>query len=180
MIRRLYIHNFRCLENFELPILGHSSVLLIGKNGAGKTTVSLALEILQRIARGANRVKGLVTRDDFTGGREDRPMQFELEVELDAKVYQYIIAFELPEDFKELRVCEEKLAVDGKPYYTRKEAQVHLAKTSGEGEAKFLIDWHLVALPIVQERSTKDPLFIFKRWLARMLVLRPSANTWLN
>jgi AAA15 family ATPase/GTPase len=42
MIRRLYIHNFRCL--------GHSSVLLIGKNGSGKTTVSLALEILQKIA----------------------------------------------------------------------------------------------------------------------------------
>ena len=32
LIRRLYVHNFRCLENFELPISGHSSALLIGKN----------------------------------------------------------------------------------------------------------------------------------------------------
>jgi hypothetical protein len=39
VIRRLYIHNFRCLENFELPIAAYSSALLIGKNGAGKTTV---------------------------------------------------------------------------------------------------------------------------------------------
>lgn len=62
MIRRLYIHNFRCLENFELPVSGLSSVLLIGKNGSGKTTVGLALEILQRIARGTNRVKDLVKR----------------------------------------------------------------------------------------------------------------------
>ena len=37
----------------------------------------------------------------------------------------------------------------------------------------FRIDWHLVALPIVQEQSRKDPLFIFKQWLARMLILRP-------
>ena len=47
MIRRIYIHNFRCLENFELPISNQSSVFLIGKNGTGKTTVGLGLEILQ-------------------------------------------------------------------------------------------------------------------------------------
>jgi len=37
VIRRLYVHNFRCLENFELPISGRSSALLIGTNGSGKT-----------------------------------------------------------------------------------------------------------------------------------------------
>jgi recombinational DNA repair ATPase RecF len=44
VIRRFYVHNFRCLENFELPISGQPSVLLIGKNGSGKTAVRLALE----------------------------------------------------------------------------------------------------------------------------------------
>jgi predicted ATPase len=48
-------------ENFELPLSGNHSILLIGKNGAGKTTVGLALEILQRIARGTNRVGELVS-----------------------------------------------------------------------------------------------------------------------
>ncbi|MCI0389106.1 MAG: AAA family ATPase [Acidobacteria bacterium] len=173
MIRRLYIHNFRCLENFELPISGQSSALLIGKNGSGKSTVGLALGILQNIARGTNRVKDLVTSDDFTRGRKDVPMRFEIEVELDAKVYEYVVAFELPEDFKEPRVREEKLAVGGKPVYSREMAQVQLAKAGHGKDAEFRIDWHLVALPIVQERSTKDPLFIFKHWLARMLILRP-------
>lgn len=173
MIRRLYIHNFRCLEAFELPISGHSSALLIGKNGSGKTTVSLALEILQRIARSTNRVNDLVKPKDLSLGREDFPMRLEIEVELEAKIYRYVIAFEYPKEFKELRVFEENLTVDGKPVYTRKLAQVHLAKAGGEKEAQFLIDWHLVALPIVQERSPNDPLFIFKQWLARMLILRP-------
>ena len=173
MIRRLYIHNFRCLENFELPISGLSSALLIGKNGSGKTTVGLALEILQRIARGTNRVGELVKPKALARGRADVPMRFEIEIELNKIIYSYSIAFELPEEFKELRVLDEKLAVGGKPVYWRERAQVYLADTKGQGEAKFLIDWHLVALPIVQEQSQKDPLFIFKQWLARMLILRP-------
>ncbi len=92
---------------------------------------------------------------------------------MDEKIYKYAIAFEFPHGFKEPRVLEEKLEAGGTPIYTREGAQVYLAKTSGEGEAKFLIDWHLAALPIVQEQSTNDPLFIFKRWLARMLILQP-------
>lgn len=173
MIKRLYIHNFRCLENFELPIKGYPSVLLIGKNGTGKTTVSLALEILQKIARGTNRVNNLVKPKDCTRGHTDIPIRFEIEAELDGKTYAYVIAFELPENFKELRVFEEELVVDDKIIFSRKLAQVRMAKADFGQEAEFRIDWHLVALPIVQERSEKDPLFIFKQWLARMLILRP-------
>lgn len=173
MIRRLYVHNFRCLENFELSIKQHSSVLLIGKNGAGKTTVGLALEILQRIARGTNRVDDLVKPKDLTRGRTDVPMRFEIEIERHGRVYAYVIAFEFPEGFKELRVLEEKLTIDGKSIFNREVAQVHLPRTGNENEARFNIDWHLVALPIVQERSKEDPLRSFKQWLARTLILRP-------
>lgn len=172
MIRRLYVHNFRCLENFELPILGHSAALLIGKNGSGKTTVGLALEMLQRIARGTNRVGDLVKPKDFSRGRADIPMRFEIEVELASNTYQYAVAFEFPEGFKELRVREEKLIVGSRPVYTRELAQVRLTRAH-DREGQFGIDWHLVALPLVQEQSQNDPLFIFKQWLARVLVLRP-------
>jgi predicted ATPase len=173
MIRRLYVHNFRCLENFELSIQGQSSLLLIGRNGAGKTTVGIALEILQRIARGTNQVSDLVKSKDLTRGRSDSPMRFEIQAELGGEIYEYIIAFDHPETFRQLRVYEENLRVAGKDVYTRNLAQVSLARMNQEREARFLIDWHLVALPIVQESSEKDALFIFKQWLSRMLVLRP-------
>ncbi len=173
VITRLYVHNFRCLENFELPIAGKSSALLIGKNGSGKTTVGLALEILQRIARGTNRVGDLVKPKDLTGGRTDVPMRFEIEVELDRRAYSYVIAFEFPVGFKELRVLQENLTVDRIPVYTRELANVHTARNGLENDAAFRIDWHLVALPIVQQHSQSDPLFVFKQWLARMIILRP-------
>lgn len=176
MVRRLHINNFRCLENFELPVSGKSSVLLIGKNGAGKTTVGRALEILQKIARGKNRVGELIEPKDVARARTDMPMRFEIEVELDTRIYQFTVAFEFPRGFKELRVFEEKLTVGGKPIYSRELAQVHLARSGRDKEADFRIDWHLVALPIIQEESEDDPIFVFKQWLARMLILRPTPS----
>lgn len=172
VIRRFYVHNFRCLENFELPVSGQSSVMLIGKNGSGKTTVGFALEVLQKIARGTNRVADLVKPKDFARGRTDVPMRFEIEVELESTVYRYSVAFELPKGFKELRIRDEELQVSGAQLYSRERAQVHLVRTAQEGEANFKIDWHLVALPIIQEQSD-DSLSTFKQWLARLLILRP-------
>ncbi len=173
VIKRLYIHNFRCLENFELPIQGRSSILLIGKNGAGKTTVGFALEILQRIARGTNRVGELVRPKDIAHSRADVPVRFELEVELRNQVYGYEVAFELPEGFRELRVREEKLSINSEIVYSRDLATVHLKKTGQAKEAVFSIDWHLVALPIIQQLPENNPVNIFKAWLGQTIILRP-------
>ena len=92
MIQRFYVHNFRCLENFELPIAKRPSTLLVGRNGSGKSTVGLALEVLQKIARGTNRVGDLVRPADFSRGRSDVPLRFEIELVLDEKrSYEYCL-----------------------------------------------------------------------------------------
>lgn len=173
MLQRLYIHNFRCLENFDLPVKEMPSSLFIGKNGSGKSTIGIALEVLQKIGRGINRVGQLVQPKDFTRGRPDVPIRFEVDVLLEGKQYHYELALELPDNFKELRVFEEQLNVAGTPIYSRKGAQVTLPKNQGNLEAKFLIDWHLVALPVIQEQSNSGPLHNFKTWLARKLILAP-------
>jgi len=80
MLQRLYVHNFRCLENFELTLKDLPSSLLIGKNGAGKSTIAFALEIFQSIGRGINRVGQLIQTKDFNRGRSNVPIRFEIEV----------------------------------------------------------------------------------------------------
>lgn len=112
MLNRLYIHNFRCLENFEFKPGDASSVLLIGKNGSGKSTLVQALKVFQAIGRGSNRVGQLLKAGDFTLGRTGVPMRLELEVRLGGRAFQYTLAFDLPERFKELRVLEEALVVE--------------------------------------------------------------------
>src|SRR4051812_15192584 len=104
MITRPYVHNYRCLENFELPISGISSSLLIGRNGTGKSTIASALEIFQQIGRGQNRVGKLVSPADFARGQTNLPIRLEIEVTIQSKPYAYTLALELPEQFRELRV----------------------------------------------------------------------------
>lgn len=178
MLQRLYVNNFRCLENFELLIKGMPSALLIGKNGAGKSTIASALEVLQKICRGINRMRdleklNLISPKDFARGKSDVPIRFEIEVLLEDKLYKYVLALDLPEKFRELRVFQEQLLVAGEPIYSRTEAQVTLHTSSQNREAQFMVDWHLVALPVIQEQSETDPLHIFKTWLARMIILAP-------
>lgn len=181
MIQRLYVHNYRCLENFELNLKDLQSALLIGKNGTGKSTISFVLELFQSISRGINSVKELGDKEllrqkDFYRGRSDEPMRFEIEVLLNNLVYVYVLAFDLPKNFKKLRVIEERLTVSDKPVYSRKEAQVTLTRKStrpNTQEPQFSVDWHLIALPVIQEQSEQDPLHIFRSWLANMIILSP-------
>ena len=177
MIRRLYIHNFRCLENFELSLGDKRSALLLGRNGTGKSTIGLALELFQSIGRGINRVGDLIKPRDFPAGREAQVMRFEIDVNFDGKSFSYSIAFDFPQRFRELRVLEEKLNVSGQPVFTRELAEVRIARSdNATGYIHFGIDWHLVALSIVQDQSPDDPLSIFKTWLKNILILRPVPN----
>ena len=173
MIQRLYVHNFRCLENFELTLKDLPSALLIGRNGTGKSAIGFALSVFQSIGRGVNRVGQLVQPKDCTRSRLDVPIRFEMDVVLDEKLYAYTLALELPEDDRELRVAEECLTVEGERIYSRKEAQVTLRSAENSPETQFQVDWHLIALPIIQEQSEDDPLHILKTWLARMIILAP-------
>jgi predicted ATPase len=44
MIERIYVHNFRCFEDFTLDLSNRGSVLIIGMNRTGKSTLKTELE----------------------------------------------------------------------------------------------------------------------------------------
>ena len=143
-----------------------SQPLLLGKNGAGKSSVAHALRLLQSVGRGVNRVGQLVTPRHFFGGHTAAPMRLEVDVVLQGQNFRYNLALELPEKFKELRVLEERLECEGHTVYERAQAQVSLRKLpdAAAGDARFLVDWHLVALPLILvgvSRSGKTPTSLY-------------------
>lgn len=170
MLQRLYIHNFRCLQNFEIKPGDNASLLLIGKNGVGKSTIAKALGIFQKLGAGTSRIGSLVTKEDFTLGRTNESMRFEVEVLFEAKTYVYGLVLDMPDNFRELRVAEEDFYVDGVPVYTRREAQITYNATAVQSE--FSLDWHTAALPLIIEKKD-GPLQLLRNWLRRMYILAP-------
>lgn len=182
MLQRLYAHNFRCFENFEFKAEHAHSSLLIGRNGSGKSTLSAVLGIFQQIGRGTSKLHQFIGVRDFANARSTLPMRFELEVLLDGQAFSYGFALELPEGFRELRLMEESLRVDGTVVFQRNLADVTHSPGAGaaaklsnatKDAAQFRVDWHQMALPLIQERSSTDPLHVFRTWLAQMVILAP-------
>jgi ABC-type multidrug transport system ATPase subunit len=168
MIQRIVAHNFRAFQGFELDLSGQSSVLLIGGNGSGKSSVWFCLSKLQQVARGGNRVEDVVRPEDFHFLETRDPLTLGLEVLIDGKLFDYHLVVEWPMGFRAPRVEEEYLRVDGQVVYKRKQNQVNL--TDGP---EFLLDWHVFALPLINERRGQTSISDMINYLNRLLILSP-------
>jgi predicted ATPase len=168
MIERLRVNNYRCLENCVLNLEGCGSALVIGKNGSGKSTLRHALGVLQKICRGPNRVKGWIEENDFAQHRKHIPVRFEVDMTLSGRLVEYAIAFEMPEGFREARVAEERLLVDGSAIFSRQQSQVTLSTGTVFG-----LDWHVAALPVITERQFESVIQQFKSFCASMILIAP-------
>lgn len=172
VLERLRVKNYRCFSDFSIDFADLNSCVILGRNGAGKTTIASVIQILRDLARKTSRVGDLVKPADMTD-QTVKMIELEVEARLFGKRYIYRIDLELPERFRELRVSDEFLSVDGKIVYSRQTSQISL-KRSAASDTNFGVDWHVIALPIIQTQSTNDPVSIFKSWLSNIIVLRPT------
>lgn len=179
MIERVYVQNFRCLSSFKLDLAGNPSALIIGRNGAGKSTIRHALSIFQRIGRGSGRVDNLLKREDWSfydkyldeqGRFKDipDPMRFEIELTLANSAFAYAVSFDWPANFREARILDETLTVNGQTVFTRQQAQVTLP-----GSNPFGLDWHVFALSVINEKAPATSIQTLKAFLASLLLMAP-------
>ncbi|MCE9681651.1 AAA family ATPase [Halomonas alkalisoli] len=168
MLNKFYIHQYRCLQNFEISLKGQHSALLLGRNGAGKSSFFDAVEVLQQIGRGTTQLNELISESDFAFGETHKPIQLEVSATLSEQVYEYTLDVELPKNFSQPRVKQECLKVNGKTNFYREGGKVQLGKN-----AEFTLDWHHVGLPLISTRNDDEPIARFREWLGNIIVLAP-------
>jgi predicted ATPase len=167
MIKKLYVNNFKCLQNFELDLNNLNSIFLLGKNGSGKTTIFEVLEIFQKIGQGITSLQELISVESFSFGNQKAPVHFEIEVELNNQTFKYILIIEFPENFNAPRIKKEEFSTGKKNLFSRDGGQTKL-----KNNTHFLLDWHHIGLPLVLV-SINDPIAIFLEWMKSIIFLAP-------
>lgn len=129
MIRRLYVHNFRSLENFEMHFTPGQPTVLMGANGSGKSSVRLALEYARYCFVGA------ATGFRFDDTKEGSSF-LEAEFVLNETQYVYHVEFGNadPVDTDDLgfwdgQIATERLTIDGQERFLREGLRIQ--STSG-------------------------------------------------
>ncbi|MCG8508105.1 MAG: ATP-binding protein, partial [Rhodospirillales bacterium] len=98
----------------------------------------------------------------------EKPMRFELTVALSGKRYVYAISFDWPDNFREARILDESLTVDGHSVFNREQAQIHLAIG-----AAFRLDWHVFALPVIDEKPPERTIRDLTDFLSSLVLTAP-------
>ena len=112
MLKRLYVHNYKCLVNFEINFDKDIS-LFLGANGSGKSTVFEVLTKLRRMIVGEEKVENIFDSRDSPRwlnleNLEDTEVRFELDVEIKDRTFRYLLILALGY-FGDTSIKEESL-----------------------------------------------------------------------
>ncbi len=170
MLTRLYCDNFKCLVNFEFR--PGSTQLLMGHNGAGKSTVFEVLELIRDFA-----ARGETCEDRLVGHTrtrwQDLPDQrFELDVEGKSGIYNYELVVDESGRPLRPRVKKERLSLDGKPLYLFESGVVHLHNDHFQDRTQFEFFPRRSFLAEIESRVDNTKLMWFKSWLEKVLCVQ--------
>ena len=175
MITRLYANNFRCLVAFEVKF--DSFGVLCGPNGAGKSSVFDAIKILRNLATGEALLGGEGERDiaslDFTNWMKNTVQEFEIDLQVDDKAFNYLIHLEQVSTELKPRVLREKATCDKRLLFERDLEGVKFQKASGLPSG-FPLDWRQAALGSIQPAGDRREIEVLQKALSSILVLQPS------
>ena len=116
MLKRLYVDNYRCLDNFELKL--DRIVLLLGENGTGKSTVFDVLRRLQRFLLGQSPVRTAFPPSHLTRWQTSLFQHLELDLQVGTDTYFYTLHVGHDEAKRKTGVMLEKLLLNNRPLFS--------------------------------------------------------------
>lgn len=128
MLKRLYVHNYKCLVNFEINFDQDIS-LFLGANGSGKSTVFEVLTKLRRLIVNEEKVTNVFDNTDITRWLENQiaDTRFELDIKIESSVYKYLLVISLWGESVDIRMKEESLYCNNEMLIESKDKEIILS-----------------------------------------------------
>ena len=170
MLKRLYVDNYKCMVNFEFAPL--TTQLILGSNGAGKSSVFDVLLLLRRFITGQEKLDQLLDVSTLT--RWDKRVQqtFELDMQGENGLYNYKVVVEYKIETNQCRVRSETLQFQGQPLLKFVDGEVTIYRETHQVGATFSFDWTQSAFVTLSERRDNLPHRWFRDWLGKIQVIR--------
>ena len=169
MLKRLYIHNYKCLTNFNIDF--EELTLLLGANGCGKSAVFEVVGKLRDFIRGDARVSELFPPTDLTHWSTKPEQHFELEIDISGGRYLYRLVIEHAPERRLARVMREELLSDDNPLFAFANGEVQLYRDNHSEGPKYSFDWTQSGLAPVAERDDNTRLCAFRNQVRRFVTL---------
>ena len=169
MLSRLYVDNFRCLENFELD-LDETNVFL-GRNGTGKTSVLNVLRNIQGLVVRGSKVDTVFPARDISLYGQRNEQRFEIETRVDDEAYRYSLVVEHHPSRSKMRVWEETLEHDGNPIFEFKDGTAQLYHDDYSQGPSYPFDWSQSGISFLIERHDNKKLSRFKEDIANYIIV---------
>lgn len=138
MIKRLYVDNFRCLDNFDLKL--DRIVLLLGENGAGKSTIFDALRRLQRFLLGQFGVRAAFPPSYLTRWQTNLVQHFEFDLQVGSDTYFYTLHVGHDEAKRKTAVLHESLRLNNRILFAVERGLARLEENQGSLGSEFPFD----------------------------------------
>ena len=170
MLQKLYVDNYKCLVNFDLPLQEMS--LLLGPNGVAKTSVLDVVHALAMLLDGEARLTdaGVFPSRTLTRWQQRDIQVFEIHVRLDIDSYVYRLEVEHERLTRRARIHLERLTGGGGPLFECTQGEVRLYRDNHSEGPKFSADWSESALARVAPRADNTRLTNFMEFMKGIIV----------
>lgn len=174
MLQELYINNYKSLVNFTLPIKNIN--LILGGNGAGKSTVFEVLSKLQMFITGVNRwmLIKIFPPETLTRWQDTQLQHFELRLNIQNRIYHYKLILEHNSNKLLCRVQLEQLTIDGNLLFEFENGTARLFHDDLTKGPEYPFDWSQSGLASLQSRADNQLLTSFKQQLSNMIIIKPN------
>lgn len=169
MLKRIYIDNYKCFNNFELTF--GDLTLLLGANACGKTAVFEVAGKLRDFISGDGRIDDLFSAGDLTKWTKKCEQSYELEFHLNDATFLYRLEIEYELERRLARVNREELTCNDLPLFIFDMGEVQLYRDDHSEGPKYSFNCARSGIVVAAERYDNRRLCAFRDRVCRFVTL---------